>query len=102
MPTFWVLRNNEKFTGVSVFYVDKGIDSGPIIIQEKVEIGNRSQEELIHFTKKLGMESIAKAIDLIENDKVELIENDGSQKTYYSFPTKEDVKEFLKIGKKFY
>ena len=35
MPTFWVLKNNEKYTGVSVFFVDKGIDSGPIIVQRK-------------------------------------------------------------------
>ena len=33
MPTFWVLKNEEKYTGVSVFYVNKGIDTGPIIIQ---------------------------------------------------------------------
>ena len=32
MPTFWVLKNNEPKTGVSVF-VDEGIDSGPIIVQ---------------------------------------------------------------------
>tara|TARA_Y100001933_G_C18921541_1_gene531204 strand:- start:4 stop:585 length:582 start_codon:yes stop_codon:yes gene_type:complete len=29
MPSFWVLKNDEKFTGVSVFFVDEGIDSGP-------------------------------------------------------------------------
>lgn len=102
MPTFWVLKNNEKFTGVSVFQVDEGIDSGPIVVQEKLEIGDRSQEELIIYTKKIGMESIAKAVDLIENDEVVFINNDASHKTYYSFPTKEDVKIFLKIGKRFY
>ncbi|HHH55150.1 MAG TPA: formyl transferase, partial [Bacteroidetes bacterium] len=61
MPTFWVLKNNEKLTGVSVFYVDEGIDSGPIIVQECVEIGNKTQEELIKHTKKLGMVAIIKA-----------------------------------------
>ena len=50
MPTFWVLKNNEKYTGVSVFFVEKGIDSGPIIVQKKVEVGDRSQEELIIYT----------------------------------------------------
>ena len=102
MPTFWVMKNDEKFTGVSVFYVDEEIDSGPIIIQEKVEIGNRTQEELINYTKKIGMESIAKAIDLIEKDKVKLIKNDASQKTYFTFPTKEDVQVFKAKGKRFF
>ena len=102
MPTFWVLKNNEKFTGVSVFYVDEGIDSGPIVVQEKVEIGDRTQEELILLTKKIGMECIAKAVDLIDKDAVEIIQNDADKMTYFSFPTKSDVKDFKRIGKRFF
>ena len=102
MPTFWVLKNNEKHTGVSVFYVDNGIDSGPIIIQKKIAIGSATQEELIKKTKKLGMEAIAEAVDLIEKDKVKILENNAAEKTYYSFPTRKDVKAFYKSGKGFY
>jgi methionyl-tRNA formyltransferase len=102
MPTFWVMKNNEKKTGVSVFFVDEGIDSGPIIVQTEVEIGDRTQEELITYTKKIGMEAISKSIDLIQKDKVELIKNDSSQKTYFTFPTKSDVSVFNKIGKQFF
>jgi len=102
MPTFWVMKNNEKYTGVSVFFVDKGIDSGDIIIQKRVEIRDRTQEELIKYTKKIGMESIIEAIDLIEKDKVKLIENDASKMTYFSFPTKADVEIFRKLGKRFF
>lgn len=102
MPTFWVMKNNEKTTGVSVFYVDEGVDSGPIIVQKKVQIEDRTQEELIKFTKKIGMEAIAEAIDLIKNNAVEIIENNAKEKTYFSFPTKEDVRQFKRIGKKFF
>jgi methionyl-tRNA formyltransferase len=102
MPTFWVMKNNEKKTGVSVFFVDKGIDSGPIIVQTEVEIGDRTQEELITHTKKIGMEAIAKSIDLIQKDKVQIIENNPSKKTYFGFPTRKDVIEFKKIGKSFF
>ena len=102
MPTFWVLKNNEKKTGVSVFYVDEGIDSGPIIIQKEVKIGNKTQQELIKCTKKIGMEAIAKSIDLIQKDKVQLIKNNDLEKTYFSFPKKKDVLMFNKIGKKFF
>ena len=102
MPTFWVLKNNEKYTGVSVFYVDKGIDSGPILVQEKIKIGNRTQEELISHSKKIGMNCIIKAVNLIHNDSVEIIKNDHNKMTYFSFPTKDDVKEFKKNGKKFF
>lgn len=102
MPTFWVLKNNERHTGVSVFFVDEGIDSGPIIVQEKVEIGNKTQQQLIKETKQIGMNLILKSIDLIDKNKLKLIENPESEKSYYSFPTPEDVKEFKRIGKKFF
>ena len=102
MPTFWVLKNNEEHTGVSVFFVDEGIDSGPIILQKKIEIKNMSQSELIKATKHLGMELIAESINLISQDKVKLISNADSKMTYYSFPSSNDVKEFLRSGKKFF
>ena len=102
MPTFWAMKNDEEYTGVSVFFVDKGIDSGPIVVQEKVKIGNKSQEELIKHTKKIGMESIAKAVDLIEKDQVNLIENNDTEKSYYSFPERKDVIDFVSKGKRFF
>lgn len=102
MPTFWVLLNNEKYTGVSVFFVDEGIDSGPIILQKKIKIDSKSQKELITETKKVGMEAIAEAIKLISEKKYSLIPNPENKKTYYSFPKRDDVKKFLQSGKKFY
>lgn len=102
MPTFWVLKNNEKYTGVSVFFVDEGIDSGPILVQKKVEIGKRTQEQLIRDTKKIGMDAITEAIELIQKGGYALIPNNPEEKTYFSFPTREDVKAFRKAGKKFY
>ena len=101
MPTFWVLKNNEKKTGVSVFYVDEGIDSGPIIIQKSIKIKNYTHADLIRITKKIGMELIAKSIDLIYQDKVTLIQNPKEKSSYYSFPTKQDVIEFKKNNKFF-
>ena len=102
MPSFWVLKHDEEYTGVSVFFVDEGIDSGPIIVQKRIKIGNVSQSELIRHSKKVGMDAMIEAIDLIQRDKVKLIDNNDEEMTYFSFPTKQDVKEFRKIGKKFF
>jgi methionyl-tRNA formyltransferase len=71
-------------------------------VQEKVKIGEKTQEELIRYTKKLGMEAIIKAVDLIEKNEVVLIENDDSEKSYYSFPDRKDVIEFLEKEKRFF
>jgi methionyl-tRNA formyltransferase len=96
------LRHNEKYTGVSVFFVDEGIDTGPILVQEKVEIGNRSQEALIKHTKQIGMECIIKSVEKINSGDYTLIPNPDEDMTYFTFPTSEDVKAFYKAGKKFF
>lgn len=103
MPTFWVLKNNEKETGVSVFYVDEGIDSGDIIVQKRFKIPEGfTQAQLIKTTKRIGMDAIIESIDLIHENKVQIIENDDAKASYFSMPTKTDVKEFIKLGKKFF
>ena len=102
MPTFWVLKNNEKTTGVSVFFVDEGIDSGPIIIQKSIDIESKTQSQLIKITKKIGMELIAKSIDMIHSGNLQLIENPKNKSSYYSFPTREDVLIFKRNNKKFF
>lgn len=102
MPSFWVLKNDEKKTGVSVFFVDEGIDSGPILVQKEIPIGNLTQQKLIEVSKKIGMDAILESIALILKGEYQLIDNRESEKTYYSFPTKEDVREFKKIGKRFF
>ena len=51
MPTFWALKNKEQEIGVTVFYVDEGIDSGPIVVQKKIPIKKRVQSKLIKETK---------------------------------------------------
>jgi methionyl-tRNA formyltransferase len=102
MPSFWVLKNQERYSGVSVFFVDEGIDSGPILVQETIELDGLSQEELIVKSKKLGMDAISKAIRKIQNNDRLTIENRDEDKTYFGFPTREDVKEFRRVGAKFF
>ena len=102
LPSFWVLKNNEKQTGVSVFFVDEGIDSGPILVQKTINIGEKTMEQLIKCTKKVGMDAVNEAIELIYLGKYKVIENDPLKSSYYSFPNKNDVKEFFKAGKKFF
>jgi len=61
-----------------------------------------SQAELIKKTKRLGMDAIVEAIELIHKGDYQLIPNSKNEKTYFSFPTRQDVKDFVKAGKRFY
>jgi methionyl-tRNA formyltransferase len=103
MPSFWVLKNGESETGVSVFFVDEGIDSGPILVQNRIPITpTMTQAALIEISKKAGMDAIVESVEKIYTGQYELQANDASQMTYFTFPTADDVRLFRKAGKRFY
>lgn len=103
MPTFWALKNNETEIGVSVFWVDQGIDSGQICQKQLVKIDNFiTQKDLIVMTKRLGMTLMARAINEYSKGVKTMLENDDRQATYYGFPTRDDVRTFISSGKKFF
>ena len=103
MPSFWVLLNREKFTGVSVFRMDEGIDSGPIICQHQIPIEEgTTQKDLIVKTKEIGMKLIIESVEKIRRGNIEYIDNPKDGGTYYSFPTKAEVRRFLAQGQRFF
>jgi methionyl-tRNA formyltransferase len=102
MPTFWALKNGEKETGVSVFLVDEGIDSGPIVVQKRVAIGTDSLERLIRRTKIIGMDAVWEAVERMRSGKFDLLPNPEAEKSYFSFPTRGDVRAFRAAGKRLY
>lgn len=102
MPTFWVMKNGERETGVSVFLVDEGIDSGPIVVQKRVPIRTNRLEELIRETKVVGMDAVWEAVEKVRRGRLKLIPNPDAEKTYFSFPTKDDVRAFRGAGKRLY
>lgn len=102
MPSFWVLKNREEKTGVSVFFVDEGIDSGPILVQREVFINGMTQAELITHTKQVGMECIVESINKILIGVISTLPNEDDEMTYFGFPTRDDVIEFRKVGGRFF
>ena len=39
-PVQWALLEGDAATGISIFKLDKGIDTGPVYLQEEIEIGH--------------------------------------------------------------
>lgn len=100
MPTFWVLKNQDKETGVTLYRLTEGIDDGPIISQRKIKIEkNTSQSKLVKKCKMVANELVLDSLELIKSDKILKNKGDG---TYYKFPTRLDVKEFYSNGCKFF
>lgn len=102
MPAFWALKNDEPEAGVSVFFIDEGIDTGDILVQKTIPIEpDDTLDKLIHKTKKLGMDSLLRAINMIESKNLKTFKPSG-EGSYYTFPTNKDVREFINAGKKFW
>ena len=71
-----VLKNKEKITGATIHFVDAGADTGPIIIQKKVNIDkNETVDSLKEKVQKAEQEIIVKAIYLFEKGKIKVRNN---------------------------
>lgn len=100
MPTFWVLKNKEKITGVSLYKLTEGIDNGPIISQSTIKISkNLTHSELVKKSKIIGNDLIINSLNKIKNNEKLKDNINGS---YYKFPTRSDILEFYSNGKSFF
>jgi len=102
MPSFWTLYNNEKVTGVSIHYMDSKIDNGELINQKKVEIPkNISIFNLLSLTKCIGGDLMCSTIKEICNGKHLVKPNKQEKIHYHSWPTINQMNEFILNGGKF-
>ena len=73
-PINWAIINGEKKTGVSTFFIDEKIDTGNIILQEKIEIGTHEiLGELYEKLMTIGSHLVVKTVKLIEKGNVKTI-----------------------------
>jgi methionyl-tRNA formyltransferase len=103
MPSFWVLYFKEKFTGSSVHLMDSKIDNGKLVLQEKINIeGIKSIYKLNLLTKKIGGELMLKSIIGIVDKTISLIPNNVDESKYFTWPTNQEIKYFIKNGGRIY
>lgn len=67
------LEYGVKYTGVTVHFVDEGVDTGPIILQSVVEIEDDDTEEtLLRKIHKVEHQIYPKALELVSSSKIEV------------------------------
>lgn len=99
LPTFWVLAAGERQTGVTVHLMDDGVDTGGILLQQRVAIEpGETHQSLLEKTKRLGAELLLEALDRFEKGLLTPQPSDGEGASYFSFPTADDVRRFRKAG----
>ncbi len=81
-PIHWAVINGEKETGVTSFKLQHNIDTGDILFQEKIKIGDsETTGELYERLKLLGAGVVLKTVQAIENNEVFLRPQVESQVT---------------------
>src|SRR5438477_1055720 len=67
-PINWAIINGEKETGVTTFKLQQEIDTGNILLQEKIEIGdNETAGELYDRMKETGAQLLVKTVEGLVN-----------------------------------
>jgi methionyl-tRNA formyltransferase len=93
-PIQWAIINGESETGVTTFFLDEKVDTGKIILQERIPIGEEDTVELVHDKlAALGATVVLQTVKAIESGKVETIAQDSSTAT----PAPKIFKEHCRI-----
>lgn len=67
-PIQWAVINGDKETGVTTMFMGAGMDTGDMILKEKVEIGeDETTGELWERLSKIGANLLVKTLEQLEN-----------------------------------
>jgi len=97
------LYHGVKETGVTAHLIDRGIDTGRIIYQEKIAIEPGDSVFSLNIRQWLwGARLIPQILDLFRKGSVDSEEQDRNEAKYpyESFPKREKVRELMKNGKR--
>jgi methionyl-tRNA formyltransferase len=80
----WAVINGETKTGLTIFWPDEGLDTGPILLQREVEIGPDDTMGAVYFNKlfPLGVEAMLESVRLVKEGKAPRIEQDPASGEY--------------------
>jgi methionyl-tRNA formyltransferase len=92
-PIQAAILNREKYSGVTVMWMDEGIDTGDILLAEKVTLQADETAESLHVKlMQVAPKALLKALSLIKGGKAPRLKQDAEQATYVKKLTKENGK----------
>ncbi len=90
----WAIINGEDETGISIFWPDKGLDTGPILMQKKVKISEEDSVGSLYFNKlfPMGIEAILESIKKIKDGVAPKINQNEKFSSYEGWCKETDTK----------
>ena len=100
-PIQWSVLNGDEVTGVTTMYMEKGLDTGDILLTEEYKIGiNETAGEVFDNLASLGGELILKTLDYAEKGMLKPVKQDDSLSSYAKMLDKSMCKiDFSKTNK---
>lgn len=88
-PIHWSIINGEDTTGITIMQMDKGLDTGDIILKKEIKISSHDTTSTLYNKMSiLGAEALIEALVCIENGTAKFIKQDDSISTYAPLLTK--------------
>ena len=80
----WPIIQGETRTGLTIFWPDNGLDTGPILLQKDVEIRDTDTLGTLYFERlyPMGVAALLEGVDLVRAGQAPKIVQDESQATY--------------------
>jgi methionyl-tRNA formyltransferase len=83
----WPIMMGETRTGLTIFWPDEGLDTGPVLLQKEVQIGPDDTLGSVYFNSlyPMGISAMLESIDLVRDGNAPKIVQDESKATYESW-----------------
>lgn len=95
------IMNGDEYTGITIMYMEKGMDSGDILSQRKLKIEDSDNNETV-FEKMsyLGRDLLLETLPLLIEGKITPLKQNESEVTYaYNILPEEELLDFNKEAK---
>jgi methionyl-tRNA formyltransferase len=80
-PIQWAVAEGERETGVTIMQMDAGLDTGDILLQRALDIGDDDAESLSPRLAALGGAALCEALLLLEAGTLVPVRQDGAKAT---------------------
>ncbi len=100
-PIHWALLNGEEKTGITIMYMDEGMDTGDIICKEEYQIKDTDNVETLHQAlAQMGAHLLLKTLPSIINGRNSREHQKEEEATYaYNIKREEERIDFFKAGR---
>lgn len=92
-PIQWCIINGEEKTGITTMFMNKGLDTGDMILKQEMKIEKSDTAETLHDKLAImGADVLLETINLFESDSVVREKQDDSLSCYAPMINKETAK----------